>query len=69
MIKLNASPEMRDGVTLSNGVSKLGARQEMIKAAVEAAKEGISAVAWTVPGKEKLARHHRAELIHAAYQR
>jgi hypothetical protein len=45
MIKLNASPEMRDGVTLSNGVSKLGARQEMIKAAVERAKEGVSAVA------------------------
>jgi len=41
----------------------------MIKAAVEAAKEGISLVAWTVPGKEKLARQHRAELIDAAFQR
>jgi len=45
MIKLTTSQDMRYGVTLSNGFSKLGARQEMIQAAVEVAKEGISVMA------------------------
>jgi len=45
----------------------MGARKAIIKTAIEAAKEGIAVVAWTMPGKEKLARHHRSELIHAAY--
>ena len=69
MIKVNASQDQRYGVTLSNGVSMMGARQAIIKMAIEAAKEGVAVVAWTVPGKHKLDRQHRAELIHAAYRR
>jgi hypothetical protein len=68
MIKLKASPDMHYGVTLSNGVSKMGSRKAIIKTAVEAAKEGIAVVAWTVPGKLKISRHHRGELVHAEYQ-
>jgi hypothetical protein len=69
MIKVTASPDQRYGVTLANGVSKMGSRQETIRTALEAAKKGIAVSGWVVPGKEKIARHHRAELIHAAYRR
>jgi phosphoheptose isomerase len=69
MIRVSASPDQRYGVRLLNGVSSLGARQEIIKTAVEAAKKGIAVVEWTVPGKQKAARHNRAELINAEYRR
>jgi|GEM_PF-2756274 len=69
MIKLNASPDMRYGVRLSNGAAKMGPRREILTIAIEAAKMGVEVVAWTVPGKQKLDRVHRAELIHAEYRR
>jgi hypothetical protein len=69
MVKVSASPDQRYGVTLANGVLKMGARQEIIKTALEAAKLGIAVIGWIIPGREKLVRHHRAELIHAAYRR
>ena len=69
MIKVNASQDKRYGVTLSNGVSVMGARQVIIKTAAEAAKEGICVVAWTVPGKQNVRRLHAAEFLHSEYQR
>ena len=41
MVKLNASPDMRYGVRLSNGVSKMGPRREILTIAIEAAKVGV----------------------------
>jgi hypothetical protein len=69
MVKISASPDTRYGVTLSNGVSTMGARGLILQTAVEAAKEGISVASWIVPGKLKLRRHHGAELLHAEYER
>jgi hypothetical protein len=68
MVKLNASPDMRYGVRLSNGVSKMGPRREILTIAIEAAKVGVEVVTWTVPGKQKIDRLHRAELIHTEYR-
>lgn len=69
MIKATDRPDQRYGVTLASGVSKMGARQNIIKTASEVAKKGIAVGEWTVLGKEKIARQHRAELIHSAYRR
>jgi hypothetical protein len=41
----------RYGVTLTNGVSRLGGRDVLIKTAVEAAKQGIAVEATDSPGK------------------
>ena len=69
MVKIIASPDTRYGVRLSNRVSTIGARGLRLKAAIEAAKEGISVASWIVPGKLKLRRRHGAELLHAQYER
>jgi hypothetical protein len=69
MVKISASPDTRYGVTLSNGVSTMGARRLILETAIEAAKEGISVASWIVPGKLKLRRRHGAELLHAEYVR
>jgi hypothetical protein len=69
LIKVNASPDGRYGVTLPNGVSKLGGRRTIINFALEAAKEGLAVVAWIIPGKEELDRDYRAAFIHAEYER
>jgi hypothetical protein len=69
MIKVNASPDQRYGVTLSNGVSRLGGRGAIINTAVEAAKQGIAIEAWTVPGNLESDRHYRAVLIYTEYER
>jgi len=69
MVKISTSPDTRYGVTLSNGVSTMGARRLILKTAVEAGKEDISVASWIVPGKQKLRRCHGAELLHAEYLR
>ena len=68
MIRLNASPDMHYGVTLSKGVSKMGAREAIIKNRDRSGKVGYCRRGWTVPGKHKISRHPRAELLHAEYQ-
>jgi hypothetical protein len=67
MIKVSASPDHRYGVTLSDGVSIMGMRQAIIKSALDAAGKGISVVEWIVPGKEKITRKNRGDLLHSAY--
>jgi hypothetical protein len=69
MVKISASPDTRYGVTLSNGVSTMGARRVILKTAVEAGNKDISVASWIVPGKHKLRRRHGAELLHAEYVR
>ncbi len=69
MIKVNSSPDQRYGVTLSNGVSRLGGRLAIIKTAVEAAKQGVAIEAWTVPGSLAADRHYRAVLAYTEYER
>jgi len=58
MVKLNAGLDLRNGIRLSNGASKLGSRREILSIAIEAAKMGVEVVAWTVPRKQKLDRLH-----------
>jgi hypothetical protein len=69
MVKINPSPDTRYGVTLSNGVSKMGARKGILDFAIRAARDGITVVAWIVPGKLKVKRHNSAELLNGEYQR
>lgn len=69
MIRVSASPDQRYGVTLSDGVSIMGMRQAVLKTALDAAGKGIAVVEWIVPGKERIARRHRGELIQSAYLR
>jgi hypothetical protein len=52
---------------LSDGVSIMGMRQAIIKSALDAARKGISVVEWIVPGKERIARKNRGDLLHSAY--
>ena len=69
----NDQIELQSGYALWRQViewcAKMGPRREILTIAIEAAKMGVEVVAWTVPGKQKLDRVHRAELIHAEYRR
>jgi hypothetical protein len=69
VIKINRSPDSHFGVTLSSGVSKMGARKGIIDFATREANNGVAVMTWIVPGKVKAMRLERAKLLHGEYER
>jgi hypothetical protein len=67
--QVNARPDQRNGVTLLNGVSRLGGRGAIIETAVEATKQEFAVEAWTVPRSLAADRQYRAVLIYTEYER